>query len=502
MSKRKQKRNRFRNRQKEQKLQLNERRRREFNARIAGLDPDRILFLPLDIGKNVHWMRADTGTGRVVHPPKKLTTDQAGYTYWYGCARQYLDSGAFDLAVAGHEYTGFYHENWSANIQTDFQAELAEDADPQLLYRLINPYQSKLEREKLTLRPRNTDDIALQAIGALLQQGQGTPATLPDPQVAQLHQYVFFARQAMRRLRASRNDILRHFDRIWPGAVVNLKRFRRAHPDLPEPTPIVQSKPLERQSFRVIVEHCPNPYRVRELGERGIIDLFHEHGARCGPVTAQRILHCADNAVLPPSEVMEVYLLGLQQLLADEAHWLQRRQWAEDHLATLALATPARHLVTIRGLTPLWAAYYLDLVHYPPRFDWADQVWPYVGFDTKLDQSGDDDPQPRLKITRRGDGFHRHILTWMANLVAGHHPTFGETFVTAEERGMGVWGAAIHTAHKLNRTCFRLLLDDRPYRDDTHPDDFPRWRHYWLAYRKHRRQPKRYPHPGPWRPVG
>jgi len=54
MSKRQEKRNRFRNRQKEQGQQLNERWRREFAACVAGLDPDRILYLPVDIGKNVH----------------------------------------------------------------------------------------------------------------------------------------------------------------------------------------------------------------------------------------------------------------------------------------------------------------------------------------------------------------------------------------------------------------------------------------------------------------
>ena len=198
---------------------------------------------------------------------------------------------------------------------------------------------------------------------------------------------------------------------------------------------------------------------------------------------------------------MEVYVAGLHQLLADEDHWLQRQRWAEEHLETIALDTPARHLLSIRGLSPLWAAYYLDLVGYPPRFDWADQVWAFVGFDTVLDQSGDDNPDKRFCISRRGETFYRHVLTWMANLAAGHHPTFGQVFIAAEERGMGVWGAAIHTAHKLHRVCFRLLLDDRPYRDDTHPDDFARWRNHWIAYRQHRSNPKQHPHPGSWMPT-
>jgi len=353
----------------------------------------------------------------------------------------------------------------------------------------------------LTLRPRNTDSIALLAIASLLKQGEGNPVVLPDPQTALLHQYVFFAHQATRKLRAIRIDIQRQLDRIWPGAVVNIRRFKRAHPDMSPPVPIVQTRPLERQSIRLLLEHAPNPYLVRDLGIDGIIDLFHRHDARCGPATAGRIWNCANNSLLQPPQIVAVYVSGLELLVADEDHWLQRHQWAEEHLETIAHATPARHLLSIRGISPLWAAYYLDLIGYPPRFDWADQVWAYVGFDTVIDQSGDDDPNKRFCTSRRGDPFYRHVLSWMATLVAGHHPTFGQVFIAAEERGKGVWGAAIHTARKLHRLCFRLILDDRPYRDDTHPDDFARWRTYWLAYRQHRSKPKEHPHPGPWLPT-
>ncbi|MBN1875930.1 MAG: transposase [Anaerolineae bacterium] len=124
-------------------------------------------------------------------------------------------------------------------------------------------------------------------------------------------------------------------------------------------------------------------------------------------------------------------------------------------------------------------------------------MWSYVGFAPVSHGSGD--TQHVGPISQRGATHHRHVLTWLACLVAGQHPTFGQHFIAAEERGHGLWGAAIHTAHKLHRTCFRLLCDDRPYHDSVPQDDFPRWRAYWLAYRHHRRQPQRYPHPGAWR---
>jgi hypothetical protein len=121
-----------------------------------------------------------------------------------------------------------------------------------------------------------------------------------------------------------------------------------------------------------------------------------------------------------------------------------------------------------------------------------------VGFDLIEKQSGDS--AKTYGISHRGDPFHRQTLVWMANLVVGHHPTFGQVFMVAEARGLGVWGAAIHTAHKLNRVCFRLLAQDRPYAEDTPPEDFTRWRSYWIAYRQYRRDPKQFDDPGPWTP--
>jgi hypothetical protein len=501
MSKRKEKRARFRNQQKAQRQHLNQRRQREYIALTANLVPDRILYVPLDIGKNVHWMRAETGAARVVHDPKPLLTDQDGYRYWSRCLTTYLTGGEFDLVVIAHEPTGVYHESWSRAMLDDFAPWLEPDAQPHLRYRMLNPYQVKLERTKLTLRLRKTDPIDLWAMDSLLRQGQGNPPSLPDAATAQLAQYVFLARQAIERVKQARNDIIRHFDRVWPGAIVNVKRFERAHPDLPVPRPLVKTKPLERDTVRVLLHHCPNPYHVRQLGVDGLIDLFHRHETRCGPKTAQRILDCANRAMLSAPDIVETYLIGLEQFITTETHWLQQRQWAESHLQTIALQTPARHLISINGFSPVWAAYYLDLVGYPPRFDWADQLWAYVGFDPIENQSGDSNPHKPLVISRRGGRFDRHILTWSAVLVAGHHPVFGQTFIRAEQRGMGMWGAAIHTAHKLNRLCFRLIADDRPFRDDAHPDDLARWHTYWLAYRQHRREPKRYPDPGPWRPT-
>lgn len=501
MSKRTEKRCRFRNEQKEQHLLVNARRQADHQACVANLPPERILYLTLDIGKNVNWSRADTDTGRMVIAPQEFSTSHEGYLLWRHQLRTQLSSGQFDLVILGHEPTGIYHEAWARQILSDFATDLHKDAAPRLIYRMLNPYQVKLERIKLVLRSRKSDQIDLLAMRNLLQQGQGNPAVLPTAEIAALNQSVALSRQAAHKLKACRIDLCREFDRIWPGAIVNVKRFRRAHPDMPVPMPIVQTKPLERLTFRVLLEHAPNPYDVRKLGIQGIVDLFHQHDVPCGKKTAQRILACANQALPPPKPLVAVYLQGLSQLRQDEQHWFTRQTLHESQLAGFVQDTPARFLLSINGISPTYAAYYLSLVGAPPFFDWPDQVWAYIGFDPLQSQSGDSDPNHHFKISRRGDPFDRNVLTWMACLAAGHHPTFGLAFIQAEQRGLHTWGAAIHTAHKLNRTCFRLLLDQRPYRDATHPDDLARWRSYWLAYRQHRKSPATSPAPPPWRPT-
>lgn len=501
MSNREEKRCRFRNEQKELHLLVNARRQAEHQACVVGLSLERILYVSLDIGKNVNWSRADTASGRMVMAPQEFSTTQEGYLLWRQQLRSNLNSGQFDLVILGNEPTGIYHEAWTRQILTDFAAELSRETGPRLRYRLLNPYQVKLERTKLVLRSRKSDQIDLLAMTNLLRQGQGNPAVLPNAEVAALNQSVALSYQALRKLKACRIDLCREFDRIWPGAIVNVERFRRAHPDMSVPIPIVQTKPLERITLRLLLEHASSPYEVRQLGIQGIIALFHQHDVPCGLRTAQRIVDCANQALPPPPALVEVYQQGLRQLCQDEQHWLARQAQHEAQLTRLVQETPARFLLSIKGISPTFAAYYLSLVGAPSFFDWADQVWAYIGFDPIQSQSGDSNPEQRLCISRRGDPFYRNVLTWMACLVAGHHPAFGLTFIQAEQRGLGLWGAAIHTAHKLNRTCFRLLLDQRPYNDTTHPDDFARWRTFWLAHRQHRKSPKTTLAPAAWRPT-
>lgn len=499
MSNRTRKRRKYRDEHKKRAMTVRLKREQLFAKFRNNLTNREILYVSVDIGKNIHYWRADTSDTAVIIP-SRLRTNQTGYQTFRQQLRQLLESGQYKLVVLGHEPTGIYHETWSRAILDEFAEFMAESACPRLLYRFMNPYQVKLERTRLTLRHSKTDPIDLRAISSLLQQGQGNPAYMPQPKTTMLCQQVYLARQTAKRLKQVERVLMNQIDMIWPGALVNIKRFRQAHPDLDPPEPLVKTKPFERQRFRVIMEHCPNPYQVMALGETGLRALFHQQNQRCGPKTAAHIVACAKQAMLNPPEVVEVYCQALSDLWQDETRWRTHLETIEEQWDSLIDQTPAQHLVAIPGMSATLAARYLALVGGPPRFEWADQLWKYVGFDAIVSDSGD--RRKTYSISRQGEAHHRNLLSWMACCVAGHHPTFGLHFIKAEQRGKGIWGAAIHTAHKLNRLCFRLIVDDRPYQERLNPDDVQRWRAYWLAYRKHQKSPQKHPHPGNWRATG
>lgn len=56
-----------------------------------------------------------------------------------------------------------------------------------------------------------------------------------------------------------------------------VKRFRKMHPELDPPVPLMLSKPLERQTIQALWRHCPNPHHFRQLGQAGIQAFSRRH---------------------------------------------------------------------------------------------------------------------------------------------------------------------------------------------------------------------------------
>jgi hypothetical protein len=369
------------------------------------------LVIAADIGKNVHWLGCYDGRLNVLVEPYKLRSDLNGFCEMTETVDPLLTSGRFRQAILGHEFTGIYHEPWSWQIHEHYASYLTGQAAYPLTYHLLNPLLTKKRREDNSIRRRSTDRLAVRAVAACLTDGLGHPAHRLTPIEAQLDQLIRAYYQLQRQQRHLARQLIPQVDRLWPGAIVDVNKFRAAHPELEPPTPIVRTQALDRQRMAALLLHTPDPYQVLALGANGLQALLRRdalRAGRAGPKTVNAILTMLRQAPLPPPALAAVYA---QRLQADyQAYVLLSDRLAaqvsqiENHVPH----TDARFLDSVPGIGFLLAARYQAAIISVDRFCKSSQIWALAGFDLVTDESGD---TKRLgKITKRGQPTFRDAL--------------------------------------------------------------------------------------------
>lgn len=433
---------------------------------------EKTAFVAMDIGKNVHWFGAFEGLElEPIVEAFKLRSNQEGL----GQVEEQLDGllkgGKYERVVLGHEPTGIYHENWARALLRRYEPYLATDSCPQLVYRFVNPKVVKKRREGLTNgRYRKSDQIDLWAIVHCLRDGAGYPALLSKGEELWLGQWTRRQRQLQKRQREGEMQVLAQLDQLWPGLLVDVRRFEAMHPELAAPVPLVGTKPLTRRSVQAILNHCPDPHQFLGLGVEGIQAFFRQHIGRCGEATARKAYQIVAEAVLPPPEVAALLAVQLRWEASDLAQLTAQKQALEAEAEARVPQTAAWVLTTIPGISPVLAARYLGYLKHPQRFGTPAEVWAYAGFDPVLEESGD---SRRVgKISRQGHPGLRDTLYLMGFHTARHLPAVKTVYQRALARGKGKVGATLHAAHKTNRLCHRLLYEQLPF-DPTHDAPLP-----------------------------
>jgi hypothetical protein len=482
-----------RTRKQRQLIHIQGRRAEAFRQLTTGIPYEQTLIAPLDIGKNVDWATFHTREGLLLHDPIEVPTLKDGYERYVNTLDALIAQHHPQLVILGHEPTGIYHESWARNLMARYADHLEGRVAPRFLYYFVNSYQVKLNRTQVTLSFNKTDQIDLGSIGDLLMRGLGFPARLPTATDLLVRQEVRSIRATQAEQRRVANRIMGTFDQLIPGAFVNTRRFARAHPNLPVPKPLA-TRPLERQMVEALITLCPNPYDILQLGHQGIIDLFHDHGYRCGPKTADKILSVVQRSLLPPSDIAPAFATILQREFAHHQFLASQQQKGIDNLELLLPTTRARHLLPIPGTSPHLVARYLTGLGNIDDILFADQVWAKAGMNPSVYISGD--MIVHGEMSKQGDPFFRDTLYLLGYQLALHCAYFGNTFLDAIERGKSAVEATIHTAHKVNRVFVHLLKHDEPF-DPPDIPDYPafcrQWEvrmHRYLAEKKQNRQRK------------
>jgi transposase len=453
-----------------------------FRQRLAQLGPDRVLIILLDIGKNVHWVTVRTAADQELVAPCRLPTTQPGLTQFIHMVERLMAQHQPALVILGHEPSGVYHEPWARALLDHFAAHRHAQAQPPVDYRFFNPYQVKLARQQTHLRHRKSDPRDLAAMFDLALRGLGQPAFLPTGVEHLLRSEVGFI-QGQAHLLGVLEHLLYHLlDRLWPGAVVNVQQFVKAHPHLPRPTPIVETRPFQRDRLRVLLAHCPNPYHLRAMSEQDILALYRQHAGRAGPALLATLRTWADHAVLLPQAEATPLADQLQRLFGQYQSVETVIDDARARLIPLLPYTPVRHIVAVPGLGEMDAAAYQAGIGSAARFQRDGEVWAFAGYDPVTDGTGDH-PDRVGHLAKHGDPAFREALFLMGYRVAQNYAPVSLTFLDAFDRGKSEVEATIHAAHRVNRICFHLVQHDEPFEDRATPQQQADKARRWALFR-------------------
>ncbi len=413
------------------------------------------LYVAIDIGKNVHCYAAYAGLNlQVIHAPQDVLSIRPGYEPFRSWLSEQVASGQYQPVVIGMEPTGVYHESWLDTLLADFGESVN--------VRLLNPYAVRQKRTQLQGgRKKKTDARDVVAIAHCLRDGLGYLSLARDPQHLRFSLWATAIRQTQQALYRLDHQVLAHFDRLWPSALLKVLAFQHAHPDLAMPEPLVRTQPLRSRLVQLLLRYRPNPYAWLPARLEDIQSFYHSHQLRCGPHWATKVQEVLQRSLFPPPAVAAVLAPALQdsflQYLTLADHLKHLLEQAEE----LVPGSPAAVLTTVPGIGVYTAAQYVAFVGDVWRFQSADQIWSLAGYDLIQDDSGD---RRRVgHITRRGDGAFRQLLYTIGVTMAKDCPPIAAARRHALQHGKGKVGASLHAAHKANRLLFHLLRDQCPY---------------------------------------
>jgi hypothetical protein len=195
-----------------------------------------------------------------------------------------------------------------------------------------------------------------------------------------------------------------------------------------------------------------------------LIELFHAHNWRMGPVMAQRIIQFACQVLLPDKEVVTTRLpllrIDLDLLAAVE----QAVVAADKQIAHYLVHTKGQILTHVKGIGKLRAAAYIAGIGNPEHYEHAGQTFRRSGLVSGRDDSGLRQRQGKDKsVTKVGDPHLRRALVEMTRGLCQWQPYFGVYKAHLEKRGKHSGVATVATARKVNGVLFALMRDQSEF---------------------------------------
>lgn len=404
-----------------------------FMARVRGVDAQRCLVVPVDVGKASAMALVADHHGEVIAAPFEFKLDEPGVGRLLSTIETAVVERDAVVCRVGVESAGHYHRTLVARLRSG-GVEVVE----------LNPAAVKEARSQQLLRRLKSDERDLGAMAELLVRGGGRLPQVRDEAMAAQVAWVAHRRRKVAAQVALSNQVQGHLDLVFPGLGGCFDKI------------------LRTKAGPVIVRDLADPDRMRRLGVEGLRRFVARRGVRLQRAKAEQLLEAAAVALrLPAGERAPVAaLLAADMKLFDALECEIRR--AEDELAAVLPATPAGVLTSLPGVSTVRASAYGAGIGDPWRFPNAAAAYRASGL-VPAEYSSAGRRRGGQGISREGSAELRSAIIELGRGLAAFDEDFAAYRRRLHSAGKRPAVAAVAVGHRAHRLAFAMLRSQEPY---------------------------------------
>jgi len=361
---------------------------------LAVHKPTQILYVPIDVAKYNHSAMIVNFLGDIIIPRFDFPYNLHGIGFLKDKIKIACKQTQAKKLFLALESTGHYHENL-----VDCLAASGYDIA------IIRPIDSKNERDHVHAK---TAAIGLAAIARVIIASKGTRSNMPDATYYNLQRASRTHRQLTWQETRLKNIITMLVDKTFTG--------------LWNPDNAIFSDKWGKASL-LFVQHYPTPQQAMKTGAKRLADFFKKHNTKLGVETAGKIIDLAKNTPARPLEVMESDIIALKSNIHILETLISEVLQHKKQMVRFLIRTPGTYLLSIPGISVVYASDFTAEVGNIQRFAYAKQVISLAGTAPGRYQSGEVD-KTNLPTSHKGKNLLRMTVNQIALSLNAHCPDF------------------------------------------------------------------------------
>ena len=378
-----------------------------------------MIYVGIDIAKNVHWASAMNSDGEILLEPFSFQNNNEGFQKFISK----LSNFDKQKMLIGLESTAHYGENIISYLfNLDYRIGI------------INPIQTSNLR-KSNIRKTKNDKVDTFIIIKSLSLNNYNLVTTRDINNIKLKGLSRSRHNLIVMRSRSKIQLASFIDQLFP----ELNKFFKGNLHL-------------NVSYQLLKDYS-SPKDISSLHLTKLSNILHDnsHG-RYNKEDAIRLRELAKNSVGINNPTLSLQIK--QAILQIELYTKQIEE--VEKLSKQILDEMKSKLLTIPGMSYNQATVIHGFIGDISRFNKSCQLLAYAGLDPSIYQSGNFEARS-TRMSKRGNSLLRYNLVYAAHNLVLHNRTFKEYYNLKRSQGKTHYCALGHCAHKLIRIIFKML---------------------------------------------